>query len=276
MFKWTKEEVIVLPIALVIMIALSVLLGCLLKNKSEKIRIIPLQAIAIILLVLEVIKQIYHIANKTYSTWQIPLHFCSTFLIWLPMATLARGKVQQIGKTMSFSFGSLLLISFYIMPSGIIGNSCQNIFANFDMFHTFTYHHLVLLFFFLMIALNIYRPQKSDLKYYSIAFSIYAVSTIVLGHLLNTNYCNILHSNIQILENIRQTAGQLVYTIILIVFGLGAGLLFDYIYCLANSQLAKKASKVHRAEPVLSGDLTESPSSDNAVSDEDEPETKKA
>lgn len=240
MSNWTKSELIVLPIALLIMVAISCFLGYLLQDKDEKIKNIPFQVIASVLLALEVIKQVLHLVNHTYTTWQIPLHFCSTFLIWLPLAAFAKGKTQRVGKIMSFCCGCLLLVSFYVSPRGIIGNSCSNLFEDFDTFHTFTYHHLVLLYLFLMFALHIYIPRKDDLKYYIVAYACYAITATIFGHLLNTNYCNILYSTIPILESVRLKAGQLVYTLLLAFLGLAGGLAFDYVYLVLCNKIERK------------------------------------
>ena len=91
---WTKEEVAVLPIILISIILVAFTLGHALKNKSDKIRNIPLIIIAVIILVLEVIKQVRAIVTG-YSGWTIPLHFCSFFMVWFPLAQFTTGKVKQ-------------------------------------------------------------------------------------------------------------------------------------------------------------------------------------
>ena len=78
MFEWTDSELIVLPIAFACMLVITIAISLGLKNKSEKIANIPLTIIAILLVVLEIIKQIVNIVQG-YVWWSLPLHFCSFF-----------------------------------------------------------------------------------------------------------------------------------------------------------------------------------------------------
>ena len=64
----------VLP-SISVMIVLAITIGWLLRNKSEKIRMIPIQVISVVILLLEVAKQIYCIVTG-YDLYSIPLHFC--------------------------------------------------------------------------------------------------------------------------------------------------------------------------------------------------------
>ena len=40
-----------------------------------------------------------------------------------------------------------------------------------------------------------------------------------LAHILNVNFCNILHNSIAILENIRLAYGQVLYTFVMLFLG---------------------------------------------------------
>ena len=64
MISWTTDEKVLLPLMLLGIIILAIILGILLKNKSERIKSIPLIIISIIVLILEIIKQILNIASK--------------------------------------------------------------------------------------------------------------------------------------------------------------------------------------------------------------------
>ncbi len=216
---WTKNELIVMPIALVITVLLAIGICTLTKNKNEKIKYIPLQAISIIMLVLEVIKQILSFENGVYSTWSIPLHFCSMFMFIFTLASFTKGKIKDFALAVSNASSALFLALFYISPSGIIGSACDNIFANFFSFHTFFYHHLIILFLLVMVISKLYIPKVKDLSYVSIGLSTYIALALPLAHVLNVNFCNILYSNIPIMENIRLSFGQLPYTIFFILLG---------------------------------------------------------
>ena len=150
MFSWSSSQIVVLPLVLIIVIALAVIISYLTRNKSELIKRIPLIVIASVMLILEVVKQIYNMVIG-YNLWTLPFHFCSLFLYFYPLASFFKGKTAEFGKTMSYVCGTLFLLLFYIDPTSIIGNSCDEIFATFSSFHTFTYHHLIILFYLQMV-----------------------------------------------------------------------------------------------------------------------------
>ncbi len=218
MFVWTEFDGIVLPIALLVVIFLSVGTFLLTRNKSECIKRIPLIVISSIMLGLEVVKQIINIVDG-YSFWSIPLHFCSLFLYFFPLASFFTGKIAKFGRAMSFIIATLFALLFYINPDSIIGSSCENIFASFSSFHTFTYHHLILLFYLIMLLEKLYIPSKSDFLYAFLGITGYAVIAIPMAHMLDTNFCNILSNNIAFIEEIRLQVGQVAYTTLFYLTG---------------------------------------------------------
>ena len=222
MFTWTSSEAIVLPIALIVVILIALDVSFLTRKKGEVVRRIPLMVLSIIVWLLELVKQVLDIVSG-YSLWAIPLHFCSLFLYFYPLASFFRGKVGEFGKTMCFVAGSFFIILFYFNPSSIIGSSCNNIFQDFSSFHTFTYHHIIILFYLTMLFSKLYLPSKKDFIFVPIGILGYAIIAIPLAHILNVNFCNILDSNIPFMETLRVNAGQVVYTIVLILVGVIGG-----------------------------------------------------
>ncbi len=242
MFEWTKAEAIVLPIALVIVLFVAILISYLLRNKREIIKKIPLMIITTIVLVLEVIKQILSIMDG-YETWSIPLHFCSLFLYFYTFASFCKGKVAEYGKTMCFVAATFFIILFYINPSSIIGSSSENIFLTFNTFHTFVYHHLILLFYFIMLFSKLYKPSKRDYIYVIVWITSYALVAIPLAHILDTNFCNLLTSNIPFMETLRLNAGQFVYTMVMVLFGLVGGELIVLVSNLIYKKIKNRKQK---------------------------------
>ena len=116
---WTESQNEILPIAFTIVIIVSIIVGILLKNKSQKIKNLPFVIITIILLIAEVIKQIRAI-DIGYNLWSIPLHYCSMFLLWFSLASFGRGKVQDAGRKISLITGLPFIVSFIICPNTII------------------------------------------------------------------------------------------------------------------------------------------------------------
>ena len=218
---WTESEKIVLPITLGLIIIIALVLFVFLRKKSDKVKNIPLMIITLIMFVLEVIKQVRGIITG-YDLWTIPLHFCSLFLYFYPLATLSRGKVKSFGVTMAFVSSCLMTLLFYFNPSSIIGDSAGDVFGSFSNFHTFTYHHLVMLFLFTGLMLNMFKVTKKSFIYVLIGFTIYGAVAVPLAHILNVNFCNLLTSNIPFMENLRLAVGQIIYTTVMFLFAISA------------------------------------------------------
>lgn len=220
MFYWTKEEKIVLPIALLVIAIISAITCFLTRKQSETIKKIPLMIISITMLVLEIIKQSLSIRDG-YSYWSIPLHFCSLFMYFFTIASFFKGKVGEFGKVMSIVCATYFIVLFYCNPSTVIGNSSADVFSSFGSFHTWTYHHLIILFLFILIGSKIYKPKKIDYFYATLGISIYAIVAIPMAHILNVNFCNLLSSNIPFMETLRLNLGQVFYTFTMIIVGIG-------------------------------------------------------
>ena len=212
MIVWSQDEKLVLPLMLLSIIAITLFLHLILKNKSDRVRAIPLQVITSVILVLEIIKQIRNIVIG-FSPWALPFHFCSMFVFFFPLAQFSKGKVRDTMKPVAFTAALAMFALFYFNPGSIISGSASDVFADFGSFHTFTFHHLIILYLFLSIAMKNYIPNKKDWLRVLIIMSIYYVIGVSLSHALDVNYCNFLTSNIPFMESLRLKAGQVVYTI---------------------------------------------------------------
>lgn len=93
MFTWTKEEKLVLPIALAIIVVISIITCFLTRKQNETVRKILLMIISATMLILEVAKQTINIKNG-YFYWAIPFHFCSLFLYFFPLASFFKGRFE--------------------------------------------------------------------------------------------------------------------------------------------------------------------------------------
>ena len=91
---WTSEHVATLLPATIVMLALAVVLRLLMGKKSQTVRMIPIQVIAVLLVLLEIGKQAISFKNG-YDLYHIPLHFCSIFLFALPAMAFYRGKHEN-------------------------------------------------------------------------------------------------------------------------------------------------------------------------------------
>ena len=214
-FNYTASQKIVMPLMLVIIIVLGILLNFLLKNKSDKIKNLPLTFIAITLVVLEIIKQVYHIKRGTWTTWHIPIHFCSSFIFWLPFAQFSNGKIKDLAYACAMSAGVLMTFIFYLDPTSIFGNACDNPLASFPTFHTFTFHFLAVAYWIWLWIFKLYSPNKNHIYKVGFIFGIYYLVIIASAYLLNTNYTNVLYSVNEGMQAIRLKIGTPLFLILL-------------------------------------------------------------
>jgi hypothetical protein len=122
-----------------------------------------------------------------------------------------------------------LVGALYSSPRGILSDALESPFAEFRHAHTIIFHHLVILYSMLFIALRHFEPKKMDALVWIFCFSIYFAVTVFFAYRLNTNFFNILNSeSLPLLEPYRLAVGQLVYNATLgaIVIFVGAIILF--------------------------------------------------
>lgn len=207
---YTRAEILVLPIAFLVMVGVSALLRIVLIEKPQRLQDLPFLVIAVAVLLLESIKQTRNIL-RGYDTWSIPLHYCSTFAFWFPLAEFSRGKMRKRMQNVAFCFSFCLLLCFYFGPRCIMGGACENIFGSFNSFHTFFYHHLALFYCILGIVFKRFQPSKTDGWLWIICTSVYFSLAVIFGFIFRTNYFNVLYSDIPFMEKFRLQCGQTVY-----------------------------------------------------------------
>ena len=201
---WTKTHALSLLPAVAVMLLLTLVLRRFLGNKPLKVRIIPLQIVAAILVLIEIGKQALSFRNG-YDLYHIPLHFCSLFIFMLPFAAFYRGKHQEkircIAAALCASVTGLMLIYPDLIYSA--GN-VQEFFTNYFSFHTVFFHNLVVLAFLLILGLNLYEPgQKKECRVVLWFIVGYCLIAAPMAQILQTNFNNFYSCNVPPLENIR-------------------------------------------------------------------------
>lgn len=230
---WTYEHALTLIPAVAVMVLITLLLQRWLGNKPYKVRIIPIQIIAVILLILEAGKQTLSLI-RGYDLYHLPFHFCSLFIFVIPAMAFYNGKhretVNCITAALCASVFSLMLIYPNLIYSG--GN-VQHYFDDFFSFHTVTFHNLVMLAFLLIAALQLHTPQpKGEVKaviWFVVGFCVVSAS---MAHLLKTNYANYYSCNIPVLETVRLAVQEAVGTLpaTLLYISIVSALNIVYVY----------------------------------------------
>ena len=247
---WEKEQIQTLLPAIGVMVVLAIILRLTLGKREEKIRLIPLQIIAVILLALEVGKQTLSII-KGYDLYHIPLHYCSLFIYVLPVMAFYKGKHRQKVNAIGAGICAALTLLMLIYP-GIIysGANVREYFTNYFSFHTVTFHNLAMFAFPVILALELHTPQKGDLK----AVAVFALGfTVVAGtmaQVLKTNFANFYSCNVAPLETVRlnmqEVIGvvptQIIYVAIVAVLHIGFTVLSYVLYSLVRNRIKQKTT----------------------------------
>ena len=201
---WTAAHARTILPALAVMILLAVGLRTLIGKKSIKIRMIPIQVLACILVLLEIGKQAVSFF-RGYDLYHIPLDFCSLFIFALPAMAFYNGKyamkVRAITSALCAAVSALMLIFPNIIYSdgNIVGY-----FEDFLNFHTVTFHNIVLFAFVLIVALELHTPEGSAEQKVVVLFTFgFCVVAAVMAQILKTNYAGFYSCNVPFFESLR-------------------------------------------------------------------------
>ena len=249
---WTPAHVDTLLPALGVMLLIGLVLRLTIGNKSYKVRMIPIQIIACVLLILEVGKQTVSLQNG-YDLYHLPFHFCSLFLFVLPAMAFYRGKHQSKVTCISAATCAALFLLMLIYPDLIYSQgNIEQYFTEYLSFHTVTFHNLVMLAFVLIAMLNLHTPAPKGEQRTLIAFvSAFCVISASMAHLLETNYANFYTCNIPALEAVRQSIQaslgyvltQILYVLILTVLNILFVLMSYWFYRLLLRLMPARKSK---------------------------------
>ena len=236
---WTYEHAVTLLPATVVMALIAFGLRAWLKNKSYTVRMIPVQVITVILLILEVGKQAVSF-QRGYDLYCIPLHFCSLFLYVMPVFAFYRGKHSEAVGAVAASLCMSVFILMMAYPCLIYSaDNIRGFFSDYTHFHTVAFHNLVILLLFLILALELYTPQKGKRVWTPSLFMVcYAAISAPMAQILQTNFNNFYRCNIPPLETVRQlvenalgyTVAQIVYVLIVVTLDVFFVLLARFLY----------------------------------------------
>ena len=245
---WSVWHAKTLLPAFAAMILLTMLLRRWLGKKDLKIRMIPVQVVAVLLVLLEIGKQGVSF-SRGYDLYCLPFHFCSLFIFMLPLAAFWKGKYANAirGITAAISMSVLALMLIYPCLIYSAGN-IENFFVDFMSLHTVAFHNLVMFVALLFPALALNEPGKGDVKRNALFILGFCVVSATMAQLLKTNFNNFYVCNIPPLETVRQAVENacgavpamlmyvLIVTVLDITFVFGA----YWLYRLVRNITARK------------------------------------
>ena len=185
---------------------IAIVLRLTLGKADRRFRIIPMQVIAVLLVVLEIGKQVVSFQHPSgYDLYSIPLHFCSIYLFSLPVMCFYKGKNREIVTAVVSAMCMGLLLFMVIYPNIIFPPADVNsFFTNYMSFHTIVFHNLVLLATVLIFALDLSFPVvKGEKRWLSLAMVVFSATAGSMAQILKTNFANFYSCNVPPVESFR-------------------------------------------------------------------------
>lgn len=204
---WTKLHFITMIPTFIILAIATFFIWKWLKDKDEKTKLIPIQIIAGLIVILEIIKQIdAAMAPGGYRIKALPLYYCSLFLYLYPIFAFYTGKHKNAIRNLTLCSGTALIALMLIMPNQIYSlANLQTFFTYYDSFHTVAFHNLVVFGTFLILALNLYEINPNrDYLYVSLFYLTYCVIVAPISNLLKKNFHFFYSNPVSFVENLRQ------------------------------------------------------------------------
>lgn len=249
---WTAQHVRTVLPALVGMLVLAVILRLVLKKQPWEIRMIPIKILAMIIVLLEIGKQIVS-AQGQYDLYSIPLHYCSLFIFMLPAFAFYRGKGYRTVGGVTAGLCAAVLALMLIYPNLIYSaGNIEAYFQDFMSFHTVTFHNIVMLAFILIPALELHEPQPKGESMAVVWFMLgFCVVSSVMAQILKTNYANFYQCNIPVFENIRLSLQNVLGVVVTQILYVSIVSVLTILFTLAFYRLYRLLSKaVKEKEPV--------------------------
>ncbi len=208
---WTPLHAYTLIPQFMVYAALAFILSRALRNKDLEKRLLPLKTCTVLLLLLEAAKQIVGIVTG-YSTYWIPLHFCSLFLFIHPIACFYKGKHRDKFILLAGVVSTCLFLFMAVYPNVVYSDDAIRSMWNyitgrggsFFELHTVLFHGIGTFTFFLFIFQGLARfNTKKDVPLVIMTYGLYCLIVGPLAQLIDTNFNNFVHSNAPFLEEIR-------------------------------------------------------------------------
>ena len=249
MTLWTPTHVQTLLPAIIAMLVIAMVLRLTLGKKDRKIRMIPFQIFACVLVLLEIGKQGLSL-YKGYDLYNLPFHFCSILIFMPAIMSFYRGKHEKTISCITTAALAAVFILTAVYPDLIYSAQAVKEFTtNFFSFHTVAFHNVAMLLFVLIPALDLHEPEpKGEPKKVFLFILCYCVIAATMAHLLKTNFNNFYVCNIAPLETVRlsveaalgSTVAAILYVMIVTVLDLSFVIGSYWFYRLIRKVLTKE------------------------------------
>ena len=214
MILWTPMHVKTLLPAMAAMVLIGLVLRRILAEKDLNVRLIPLKIIALLLVSLEVGKQIDTLVSGSELD-RLSFYLSSLFVIAIPLMAFYQGKYRQKVFALVASLCASVFVLMLVYPNLIYSdNDVREFWTDYFSFHSVVCNGLVALAFVLIVSLRLYEPDPSGEHGLVLLFALgFCGLSATMAHFLRVNLHGHHFGNTAMLEDMRRSAQS--------VFGMG-------------------------------------------------------
>ena len=194
----------------------SVGLYYLLKNKSLKLQLIPFFAIALVVVVGEIFKQIFAFNQPSYDMFFVPLHISSIpiFSFALCLVFKQGSQISRIFWSLSLNAGCIISLLVVFYPTIIFGDAARELLTNahwldfgtFISLHSIVVHYLYVMFVVLIFLFRPFKIVKRDILFVIGIFVLFVALAAIVATVTQTDFMRILTSPVPFLESLGKTS----------------------------------------------------------------------
>lgn len=169
-------------------------------EKRVKIVLIVLWAVALIVDLAKLIKNIYY--GFSISS-DIPFYICSLYLYLMPVAIWGKGIWKRMACTFICTLGLFGAIMNYVIPSVVVNNSL----FSFSGFHTTLYHTILWTTPLVMLCTGYFKLKFKDYGWSLLAFVVITLPIVIFNFIAKTDYMYFREGGIDLVKNVASTMG---------------------------------------------------------------------
>jgi hypothetical protein len=243
---YSKSTFILAILGTIVVAVVAITLWFLLKQKGNKLKLLPFRIIALSVILLEIVKQIVAI-NFGYQLFWLPLHNSSIPIFCFILATFLNQNSKVTKILWSLSISSAFLIGFIVVanPVSVYGGQADAIIFDNDKWflnwHSVIVHWIYIVFAVLAIVLKPYRPKIDEVIYGGLVYIGINIFIIIMANLLDTNFSNYLEFSLEFLNAIKEKAKILFQVVILAIYTVFY-FIFRFLIYIALKQRAGKVT----------------------------------
>ena len=169
---------------LVAVVLLVVGLYFLIKHKSEKTTKIVLIVLWAIAVALDAMKLIKNIATDFNIRADLPFYVCSIFMYVMPVAIWGKGIFRKIACALVCSISLFGVIGNYVVPTVVVNYSL----FSFSGFHTTLYHLMLLAAPLVILCTGYYKFSFKDIGWTFLGFVVITLPVMIFDWIAKVDY----------------------------------------------------------------------------------------